>query len=111
MTEAEWLTCQDTEPILELLLDGSKVSKRKVRLLCCAFCRSGWVWLDGKECHEVVVLSERVCRRAGIGGPPQGGGPCRRPHEARLDGHGGGLRAVGAGRHAYLRDVRVPLAH
>jgi hypothetical protein len=37
MTEAEWLACEDPDPVLEFL--RGKVSERKLRLFFCACCR------------------------------------------------------------------------
>jgi hypothetical protein len=37
MTEAEWLTCTEPQPILEFL--EGKASERKLRLFVCACCQ------------------------------------------------------------------------
>jgi hypothetical protein len=58
MTEAEWLTCADPAPMLELL--KGKASDRKVRLFACACCRHVWCHLTEAGQREVVEWFEAV---------------------------------------------------
>jgi hypothetical protein len=57
MTEAEWLTCDD----VNALLDASKWPQhyRKVRLLACACCRAIWTHIDAPKLRAGIELSEQ----------------------------------------------------
>lgn len=57
MTEKEWLTCTDSDKMLEFL--QGKTSDRKLRLLACAFCRMIWPYLTDSRCRRVVEAAER----------------------------------------------------
>jgi hypothetical protein len=56
MTEPEWLACDDPEPMLDFLGEGS--SPRKLRLFAVACCRRAWGQL-GPESRQAVDIAER----------------------------------------------------
>jgi hypothetical protein len=56
VTEWEWVTCKDPEPMLEHL--RSKAGERNVRLFACACCRRIWKLLS-EGCRNAVVTAER----------------------------------------------------
>src|SRR5262245_10540092 len=62
MTEAEWISCEDSESMLWHLrdrrLDGHELSERKWRLLACAFCRQIWHLLPDELSRSTVELCE-----------------------------------------------------
>jgi hypothetical protein len=57
MTEAEWLTCTDPEPMLEFL--RGKASERKLRLFACACTRLLWDRLPAGVMRDAVEAGER----------------------------------------------------
>ena len=59
MTETEWLACND--PAEMLIFVESRLSKRKLRLVCCAFCRGVVDWCRNcpKELLATVETAER----------------------------------------------------
>jgi hypothetical protein len=56
MTEAEWLACEDTKPMFELLRD--RVSDRKLCLFAASCCRSIWHYMK-KRSRRSVEVTER----------------------------------------------------
>jgi hypothetical protein len=56
MTETEWRTCVDLEPMLEFL--HGRASERKHRLFACGCSRQVWRWVSRKECQRAVEISE-----------------------------------------------------
>jgi hypothetical protein len=65
MTEDEWLTCTDPQPMLELL--HAKASERKMHLFACACCRRIWHLLVDVRSRTVIEAAEQfiegeVCR-------------------------------------------------
>ena len=56
MEEAKWLACGDLSRMLKFL--GGRVSDRKLRLFCCACCRTIWPLFAEKVCRQAVTLSE-----------------------------------------------------
>jgi hypothetical protein len=58
MTEEEWLTCSDPQPMLADLGD-SKASKRKLRLFGCACCRGVGHLSKDSRVQRAIVLAER----------------------------------------------------
>jgi hypothetical protein len=62
MTEAEWLTCTDPEPMLEFLSrqrSPPKVTVRKMLLFASACCRRIWNVLPTDPCRKGVEIAER----------------------------------------------------
>lgn len=57
MTEADWLTCDDPEPMLAHL--GPTVSERKLRLFICACCRRLRSWLRDERSQHALEVAER----------------------------------------------------
>ncbi|MEZ0263629.1 MAG: hypothetical protein ACAI43_02790 [Phycisphaerae bacterium] len=58
MTEAEWLACEDVEPMLRHLKGA--VGERKFRLTECAFMRRFWHLLSDPRSRRAVEVDERV---------------------------------------------------
>jgi hypothetical protein len=58
MTEAEWLACEDPDPMLASL--GATVSQRKLRLFSVGCCRSIWEKFEVPAVRELVELVERA---------------------------------------------------
>jgi hypothetical protein len=56
MTDEEWLTCNDSQKMLEFLRD--RASDRKLRLFACACCRGMWDLLHDKRSRKAVECSE-----------------------------------------------------
>jgi hypothetical protein len=56
MTEAEWLTCADPEPMLAYL--RGTASDRKLRLFACSCCRRVWALLIDPASRAAVEFSE-----------------------------------------------------
>jgi hypothetical protein len=56
MTEAEWLSRADPQPMLEFL--RGKASDRKLRLFACACCRHMWDLLSNKWSRKAVFIAE-----------------------------------------------------
>jgi hypothetical protein len=57
MTESEWLTGTDPQPMLEFL--RGKASDSKLRLLACACCRHAYDFAADPDWQEAVGLMER----------------------------------------------------
>jgi hypothetical protein len=59
MTEADWQTCTEPGPMLDLLQSQQRVSERKFRLFGCACCRRIWHLLFHPASREAVEVAER----------------------------------------------------
>ncbi len=58
MTEQEWLSGTDPEPMLRFVQE-QQTSERKLRLLACACCRQVWHLLSDPLSREAVTVAER----------------------------------------------------
>jgi hypothetical protein len=65
MTEAEWLACDDSGPMLNFL--RGKASERKLRLFACACARRAWHLLPDERSRRAVEVAERLAD--GLAGP------------------------------------------
>src|SRR5438128_1464241 len=59
MTETEWLTCTDPNPVLEFLQSGGKATERKMRLFAVACAHRLWPWLEDRRIQLAVEIAER----------------------------------------------------
>lgn len=59
MTEAEWLACDDPEPMLRWLGGELLASQRKLRLFACGCCRLIWDQIEDDRCKGGVRAAER----------------------------------------------------
>lgn len=64
MTEAEWLTAANPEPMLQFLMRRRRHSRpiasdRKLTLFACACCRRIWNLMPTDLCREAVAVGER----------------------------------------------------
>jgi hypothetical protein len=57
MTEAEWLVCIESEPMLECV--KSTASERKMRLFAVACCHQVWYLLANAHCRAAIDVAER----------------------------------------------------
>jgi hypothetical protein len=57
MTEAEWLACEDPQPILEFL--RGRASEQKLRLLACGCCYHVYIGYEDGDEWAAVEVSER----------------------------------------------------
>jgi hypothetical protein len=57
MTEAEWLACADTSPMLDFL--RTSATNRKLRLFAVACCRRVWHWMDDARSRKAVDVAEQ----------------------------------------------------
>jgi hypothetical protein len=57
MTESDWNTATDPQPMLEYL--RGKATDRKLRLFACACCRSMWDLLDDPRSRKAVEIAEQ----------------------------------------------------
>ena len=58
MTEAKWLACTETAPLLEFL--GREASQRKLLLFACACCRGVWSLLLDPRSREALETMESL---------------------------------------------------
>jgi hypothetical protein len=59
MTEAQWLSCSEPEPMLDFLLDAAGVSARKLRLFMAVCCRRVWHLLPDQRSRDAVEVAEQ----------------------------------------------------
>jgi hypothetical protein len=71
MTEAEWLACEDRQPMLESF--RGQFSDRKLRLFACACCRHIWAYLV-EENRRALVIAEQYAD--GMVGPAELSAAC-----------------------------------
>jgi hypothetical protein len=57
MTEAEWLACEDPQPMLRAV--PAKLAERKLQLFACACCRRVWAHLTDQRSRTGVIVRER----------------------------------------------------
>jgi hypothetical protein len=81
MTEAEWLACDDPQPMLDFLY--GRTSARKERLFACAAVRRVWQLLADDRLQEIVEEAERYAD--GIGYEEDRALLYKRAKEARRD--------------------------
>jgi hypothetical protein len=66
MTEPEWLTCNDPQPMLEFL--RGRASERKLRLFAVACCRRIWHLLPDQRCRRAIRTAEDFAEgKGGVG--------------------------------------------
>lgn len=58
MTEDEWLTSTDPEPMLDFL--ERMTSDRRLRLFACACCRRFWRCLNDVRSRDAIEVAERL---------------------------------------------------
>src|SRR5262249_5461923 len=66
MTEAEWLSCSDPNPMLEFLQGTGTVSDRKLRLFSVACCRQAWHRIPRAVSRKAVELAEAAADDADL---------------------------------------------
>jgi hypothetical protein len=57
MTEAEWLSCTDSDGMLRTV--EANASERKLRLFLVAYARSVWDQITDEDCRMAVETAER----------------------------------------------------
>ena len=65
MTEREWQTAQDPEPMLRFL--SGKVAEEELRLFAVACCRRIWQLMIDKSSRKCVTMADTLRSRQGIG--------------------------------------------
>jgi hypothetical protein len=66
MTEAEWLGCDEPEPMLRFLY--SKADERRLRLFAVACCRRIWDLLTDQRSRRAVEVAEQYAERMATAG-------------------------------------------
>jgi hypothetical protein len=64
VNEAEWMSCNDAQRMLEFLRTQRTARERKLRLVAAACCRQVWDWLGEKSRRAIDVLEQYVDRLA-----------------------------------------------